>query len=281
MNQTFNFGRWWMLITMHWAENRKRYLLSLLAIGGLLAAWYGFLLTIDKYAPLNPFVQYATYYCGLYFVGCLYASTLFAGLGSKAEGIQILAVPASQLEKLLCAIFFGVILFYLMYTLVFYIVDIPMLQLANRIAANEHRVWPGTAIPLPKMEVLNIRNSEWAPVPDKEYHLFLAGYFAIQSAFLLGSVYFTRYSFIKTIVGILLFWLAFIVFAEKGVRAHLPDGWTVYNLMQWNNYRINEAQLHLVRLPSWVEGGVIILVQYSCPFVFWFIAYIRLKEKEV
>ena len=281
MNQTFNFSRWWMLVTMHWAENRKRYLLALLAIGGLIAAWDCFLLMLDKYSPLNPFIQYSTYYCGLYFVGCLYASTIFSGLGSKARGIHILSAPASHLEKLLCGILFGVVLFFLAYNLVFYIVDIPMVQLSNRITVNGHYVWPGTMIPVGRVEVLNILNNSWAPIPDRQYHLFLLGYFAIQSAFLLGSVYFTHYSFIKTIVGVLLFWVIFIFFSEKGVRPLLPEGWNVYNFIQWNNYKINEAQLHLIKLPAWVEKGVIFLIQYSIPFVFWFIAYIRLKEKEV
>jgi hypothetical protein len=281
MNQTFNFSRWWMLVTMHWAENRKRYLLAMLAIGGLLAAWYSFLLMMDKFGPLNLFFQYTAYYCGLFFVGCLYASTIFSGLGSKPQGLHYLSVPASHLEKLLCGIFFGVFLFFIVYTLIYYIVDIPMVQLANRIITNEHQVWPGSMQSIGKIEILNIIHNNWAPIPDREYHLFLLSYFAIQSAFLLGSVYFARYSFIKTIVGVLLFWLVFMVFVTKGVEEHLPDGWHTYNFIQWNNYKNNSAQIKLARLPLWAENSLFFLMQYSTPFIFWFIAYIRLKEKEV
>lgn len=281
MNQTFNFHRWWILVTSHWAENRKRYLLALPAMGGLLAAWYFFMLAVDKYGPLNPFVQYSTYYAGLWFVGCLYASTIFSDLGEKAPGIQYLSVPASHLEKLLCGILFGVVLFFIVYTVIFYLVDIPMVHLANRIILKEHQIWPGTLIPIGEFEVINIFNFTWAPIPDREYHLILLGYFAVQSAFLLGSVYFARYSFIKTIVGLVLCWFVFILFTEKGLRMFLPDGWSFYNLIEWNNYRINEAQVHLIRLPLWVEKLAIGVIQYSFPFIFWFIAYIRLKEKEV
>ncbi len=39
-----------------------------------------------------------------------------------------------------------------------------------------------------------------------------AGYFAIQSGFVLGSVWFARYSFIKSIVAILLFILIEMLF---------------------------------------------------------------------
>ena len=39
MNQTFDLERFYKLVSKHWMENYKRYGLTLLAIGGLLAAW--------------------------------------------------------------------------------------------------------------------------------------------------------------------------------------------------------------------------------------------------
>jgi hypothetical protein len=248
----------------------------------LLAAWYTFLLTMDKFGPLNLFLQYSAYYCGLFFVGCLYASTLFSELSHKGQGIAYLSVPASTLEKLLCAIFFGVFLFFIVYTLIFYIVDIPMVSLANRIIASEHQVWPGTLSPIGKEDVLNLLNTDpWAPIPDRKYHLFLVGYFAIQSAFLLGSVYFSSYSFIKTTIALLLFWLVLVIFLSKGLENHLPAGWHSYNLIQWNDQRKDAMELHSIRLPGWMEHGVLVLAQFICPIVFWFAAYFRLKEKQV
>lgn len=270
-----------MLVAMHWTENRKRYLLAMLAMGGLIAGWYSFLLVMNKFGPLNIFEQYATYYSGLFFVGCLYASTIFSELSGKAQGIHYLSIPASHLEKLLCGILFGVVLFFIAYTIIFYIVDIPLVNMANHIIKKEHQHWPGTTQPIENIVVLNLWNNSWAPIPDKKYHLLLVGYFAIQSAFLLGSVYFTRYSFIKTIVGLLLFWLVFLLFVVKGVEEHLPSGWRPYDLVQWIHYTKDTAQLELVRLPGWMENGLILLIQFSIPWVFWFIAYFRLKEKEV
>ncbi|HEX9513554.1 MAG TPA: hypothetical protein VF939_23850 [Puia sp.] len=281
MNQTFDFNRWRMLVTLHWVENRKRYLLAMLAMGGLMTGWYSFVLVVYKYGALNPFIQYATYYCGLFFVGCLYASTIFSELGGKAQSIRYLSIPASHFEKLLCGILFGVVLFFIVYTLIFYIVDIPLVNVGNQLILKDHQVWTGTTIPIGKVEVFSLWNNRWAPILDQQYHMLLLGYFAIQSAFLLGSVYFTRYSFIKTIVGLLLFWLVFVIFAVKGVEDHLPSGWRTYNFIQWNNGANNIAQLELVRLPRWIESSLFTLIQYSIPFIFWFITYIRLKEKEV
>lgn len=281
MNQTFNLNRWQMLVGGHWAENRKRYLLALLAMGGMLTAWYGFLLAIDKFGPLNLFIQYSAYHCGLYIIGCLYASTIFAELGDKARAIQYLSVPASHLEKLLCGILFGVVLFFLAYTLIFYMVDIPMVSMANRIIAREHQHWPGTMEPIGNVEVLNLWNNQWAPMPDKRFHLILLGYFAIQSTFLLGSVYFARWAFIKTIVALLVFWLSFILIMDKGLRGWLPEGWHVDSMLQWANNTSLEGPIQFVRLPATFERVMIFLIQYSIPPVLWIITYFRLKEKEV
>jgi hypothetical protein len=281
MNQTFDLSRWLRLVGTHWTENRKRYLLALLAMGGLLIAWYSFLLSIDKFGPLNLFLQYSAYYCGLYIIGCFYASTIFSQLGNKSQAIQYLSIPASHLEKLLCGILFGVVLFFLAYTFVFYIVDIPMVSMANKIIAREHQYWPKTMVPIGSVEVLNLWNNQWAPIPDKRYHLIFLGYFAIQSAFLLGSVYFVRWSFIKTIVAILLFWLVLVLFMTKALTERMPEGWHYDTMLDWTNYSGQQLNLQLVRLPALLEKLLLFSAQYCVAPVFWAITYFRLKEKEV
>lgn len=250
-------------------------------MGGLQAGWYSFLLLIDHFGPINLFIQYATFYCGLFLVGCFYASTIFSELGSKSRAIQYLSIPASHLGKLLCGVLFGVVLFFIAFTVVFYIVDIPMVSLANRIIANEHQHWPNTFLPIGSVGVLNLWNNEWAPIVDRKYHLFLFGYFAIQSIFLLGSVYFERWSFIKTVVAFLLFWGVFILYANKGIEQHLPEGWHSYDLTRWIHNGDNMVSASLVTLPSTMERILIFLMQYSLPPLFWIITYFRLKEKEV
>jgi len=281
MNQTFSFPRWQMLVGSHWAEHRKRYLLALLAVAGLQIGWYSFLLLIDHFGPINLFIQYATYYCGLFLVGCFYASTIFSELGSKSRAIQYLSIPASHLEKLLCGILFGVVLFFIAFTIVFYIVDIPMVSLANRVIVNEHQHWPNTVLPIGSVGVLNFWDTQWAPIIDRKYHLFLVAYFAIQSSFLLGSVYFARWSFIKTVVSLLVFWVIFVLYAQKGIAEHLPDGWHPQDLMRWTNNTDNRMPASMVTLPDTMERILVFLMQYSIPPIFWIITYFRLKEKEV
>src|SRR5450432_2157442 len=115
MNQSFDAGRWWLLVAKHWSENRKKYTLSLIAITGLLLLWFAIVVFTDNHSIVAE-VQMGTYYTGLFLVGCLYGSMLFADLGSKTRGLNYLVVPASLFEKLLCALFYAVIVFFALYT---------------------------------------------------------------------------------------------------------------------------------------------------------------------
>jgi hypothetical protein len=281
MNQHFSFSRWRMLVALHWAENRKRYGLALLAMGGLLCAWYGFIIGIDRFAPMDSFYQYSAYFAGLYFVGCLYASTIFSDLGNRAKGIQWLSIPASHLEKLLCALFFSVVLFFIAYTLIFYLVDIPMVKLASHIIIREHRVVPGTTQPIGEMEVFSIFGGNRLGIPDRDFYAFLLGFFAAQGAFILGSVYFTQYAFIKTTIAVLLMILVTVIFIMRVVQGNIPAGWRMDDLAGWIRVEGMDAPTGLVRLPLWIERTGFFLLRFSAPFIFWFITYFRLKEKEV
>jgi len=280
--QLFVPARWWMLVTLHWAENRKRYLLAMPAIAGVLFVWYSFILVMDRNEPLSMPYQVSAYYVGLYLIGCLYGSMLFSELGHKARSIQYLSIPASQLEKLLCALFFGVLLFFVAYTLLFYLVDIPMVGLANRLILA-HAVHGHTTISSEyPIQVYNLITKEGGPMPDKEFNVFILAYFALQAAFILGSVYFARYSFIKTVVSLLLLTLVYMLFVIKGISGSLPDGWHLgESLFEWGQNGAPNGDRKLIRDPSWVGDSLFFLIKYCMPFIFWSITYTRLKEKEV
>lgn len=280
MNQIFDLSRWWKLVTLHWVQNRKRYLLAIPAIAGLLLAWYIFLFVIDRYSPIDPFSQYTSYYCGLYFAGCLYASMVFSELGNQPQGIGYLSLPASHFEKLLCALLFSVVLFFTVFTIVFYLIDIPMVQFSNRLIEQEHRVYQDTGIPIGPVTVYNVFTGEGGPPTDRIYHALLLAYFAIQSAFILGSVYFTRYSFIKTTVAVLFIVFGYLLFEMKILNSTLPAGWNIELFMGWRQ-DYGRGNVYYVNLPSWAATIVGFVFRFCLPFIFWLITYFRLKEKEV
>jgi hypothetical protein len=131
MNASFNLNRWLLYITKHWNENKRRYLLSLGALAGLLVLWFSFLMIVNPENAVNVTIQFITYYVGMFLTGCLFASLIFNDLSDAPKAIQFLLVPVSHLEKLLTALLFGVILFFICYTAIYYLIDIPMVKLWN------------------------------------------------------------------------------------------------------------------------------------------------------
>ena len=278
-HHVFSFSRFGHLVRLHWEGYRKRYLLAVPALAGLMLAWESFNLFLDNYSPLDDGMQAWTYYWGLALVGCFYGSTIFAEFGSKAQGIAWLAVPASALEKLLCGLLFSVVLCFVLYTAVYYLLDIPLVGLANRLIVGQHRLWPAGGRISPN-RIFNILDGMPGEPLDKTYHIWLMTYLALQSAYVLGSVYFNRFGFVKTTVAVLLCIMVFTVL-EKGLHIMMPAGWNWYPPVQ-NWIRDSETiRVQSVRLSPWITGLLAMLLVYGVPLVLWSATYFRLKEKEV
>jgi hypothetical protein len=276
MNSYFDLNRWLLYIGKHWNENKKKYLLSLGAIGGLLVLWYSFLMMVNADHPLSGEIQVITYYVGLFLTGCLYASLIFSELSDGPKGIQYLLLPVSILEKLLTALLYGVILYFICYTIIYYIVDIPFVKLSNSIlktvAEQEHK----TSFSI--QEVANVFVS-WKD-GDNVFVYFLLAYFSIQSIFLLGSVYFVRFQYIKTLVWGLVVFLFLVFFVHKILGSFMPTGgffipFTVYRIFDKANGELS------VQLPEWISTILLFLIKYSLAPMLWIVTYFRLKEKEV
>jgi hypothetical protein len=276
MNAVFDFNRWLLYIGKHWNENKKKYLLSLGAIGGLLVLWYSFIMLINFRQPLKPDMQVITYYVGLFLTGCLFASFMFSDLNEGATGIHFLLVPVSALEKLLCALLFSGVLFFISYTLVYYVVDFSMVKISNSIietaAKRDH-------FQAKVQEVINVFQAP-PEMGDNFYIYFLILFVGVQSAFLLGSVYFVKFNFIKTTVSVLVLFVAFMFIVHKGMHLFMPPGnffepFSIYRVWQPDNTQV------AILLPDWISDILFFLFKYSLAPVFWFATYFRLKEKEV
>ncbi|OQP63484.1 hypothetical protein A3860_24390 [Niastella vici] len=276
MNSVFYLKRWSLYISKHWNENKKKYLLSLGAIGGLLILWYSFLMMVNGDHPISGEIQVITYYVGLFLTGCLYASLIFSDLSDGPKGIQYLLLPASILEKLLTALLFGVILYFICYTVIYYVVDFPMVQLSNSIlktvAEQENKT------PYPAEKVANVFVS-WKD-GDNIFIYFLLAYFAAQSIFLLGSVYFVRFQYIKTLVSGLVVFLILVFFVHKVLGLFMPQGGFFQPFTAYRVFDETKGSLS-IKLPEWLSSMLIFLIKYSLAPYLWVVTYFRLKEKEV
>jgi hypothetical protein len=277
MNSVFDFNRWLLYIGKHWNENKKKYLLSLGAIGGLLVLWYSFLMIVNAKLPISEEIQAITFYVGLFLTGCLYASLIFSEMSDGPKAIQYLLVPASLLEKLLSGILYAVILFFVSYTIIFYIVDFTMVKLSYSVASaravREH---------LGPVHTERIVNVFFAPKGSSENFLiyFLLAYFGIQSIFLLGSIYFVKHNYIKTMISGLIVFLFLMFFVHKILGSFMPDGgffkpFTVYRIFDATKGELS------VQLPEWLSEVLIFLTKYALAPCLWVVTYFRLKEKEV
>lgn len=274
MNAVFDLHRWSLYIGKHWSENKRRYLLSLAAVGGLLVLWYSFIMIVQPHGPLGKPMQGTTYFVGLFITGCLFASLIFNDLSEGPKAIHYLLTPTSALEKLLTAILFGVILFFISYTILFYAIDFIMIKVSNGLIAawleREHKA------PRQVQEVLNVFVTE---KEDQLHYYLLLFFFEIQSIFLLGSVYFVKNQYIKTLVSGLVVFLLLVFFVHKVMGSFMPDGgffepFTVYRVF-------NKEGDTMVLLPEWFSDIILFLTKYALAPALWVVAYFRLKEKEV
>lgn len=275
MNSYFNLNRWLLYIGKHWNENKKRYLLSLAAVGGLLVLWYSFVMIVDKSYPLILNMQAITYFVGLFLTGCLFASIQFNDLADGPKGISYLLLPASIFEKLLSAILFSIVLYFICYTAVYYIVDFIMVKLSNSMMLTRYEeTRSGNYVP---QEIVNVFVSPFSSVNLFYYVLII--YFSIQSIFLLGSVYFAKYSYIKTLIWGLIVFLVLVFWEHKIVDSFMPHG---SFFKPFTTYRVTENGKELmIRLPEWISSILLFLMMYSLPPILWIVTYFRLKEKEV
>ena len=283
MNQVFDFSRFRLLTARHWMENRQRYLLSLGAFTGILILWFIFIFLMqNKTEAPNHSVQVVTFYGGLFITGCLYASTLFSSLASKPTAINYLSVPASHLEKLLIALLYGVVLFFLCYTLIFYVVDFLMLQILNPIAERyyaPYHVGDDIRVFTPE-KMINVFVPDGNPNENEAVHIILMVYFTAQSVFLAGSVFFTRFSFIKTAITLMVFaFLVFVLVLTLG-QVVLPEGSFSGEGMGSYHFWIG-GEKGMIRLPENMFKVFRFILLYAFAPAFWVASYFKLKEKEV
>ena len=273
MSQFFSFKRFALLVVKHWADNKKRYGLSVLAFVGLLITWFVFTILTRLDIPMGREVQRVTFFLSLFAVGTFYASQYFADLGSRAKGINFLLVPASAFEKLLCSLLYTVLLFFAVFTAAFYLVDVLMVAVVNTIS--------GTGKLVDKTQVTNVFNVIIVRFNKDSTINFLLFFFSVQSAFLLGSVYFEKYSFIKTIIcG---FVAAFVLFCLMYFfnEQLLPEGDYPRGFLTAYRVYVDGTHDRLVQVPRWIGEVFRFLVMYSVAPFLWIVTYCRLKEKQV
>ena len=268
MTTTFSFPRLLQLIRKQWFENSRLYIFSILALLGILGLVMIFwVMTME--ANYSEDSLYIIFLFGLFIAGTVFASMSFSMLGNKERGTYWLAFPASHLEKLICMIFYNVVVFTVVYCACFFLLKSMAVTYVNSLVAGDPQAYTF------RRSVWDIDRSFLAIVP-----YFLYCFFAVQSFYLLGSVYFPRYSFvITTVVGSALIFL-FVYYSAEVLKGAFYDGFS------WNGDHLRKYDGDFTSYKRYDLSPVLTdMLTFAIKFiwapVFWVVAWFRLKEKQI
>jgi hypothetical protein len=273
MNNTFSFQRLSLLIKKHWAENNRFYGLATMALLGVLVISFIFWMAVS-----TPYYHeegtVAIYFVGLFLIGSILASNAFHALGEKEKGQYWLSLPATHAEKLVTVILFTTVLFFVVYTACFFLIK----WLAVGYIQMQMKTHPE----------ISFRRIHLFSIPGKSdefatgIRFILLAFVAVQALFLLGSVYFKKYAFIKTIIiGVCIIGI-YVYFIAQLFTYHLPANyrWEGYHVVL-NNLAGDDSIYQNYSFGVFFEKLLLVLAQFLWAPVFWLTAWFRLKEKEI
>jgi hypothetical protein len=212
---------------------------------------------------------------GLFITGSIFASTTFSMLGNKDQGVYWLGFPASHLEKLVCSIFYTTIVFSVVYATSFFLVKTAAVAVIKAVVAAH----PGY---------------QWEPLdwnhPNKffqQFPYFIYAFFAVQALYLLGSVYFSRFSFIiTTIIGAVLIFGFVLLLVRISITFELEHERYIWKFFSASAYNIRPDGSYFdmgreYSISHLAEQILLFFIKFAWAPVFWVITWYRLKEKEI
>lgn len=262
-----SFKRLGLLLRKHWIENYRIYLMGMGIIAGFTILIF-LLVFYTEDGRIEEVFQMGYYSAGLFLCGTIFTSYIFNDFSQKPKGILFLTLPGSSLEKFLSLWLYATIGFVIVYSLIFYAVAIPFVKVSQSYNADElvrHSKFYNSRI-----QVLNFFQSE------KEFYYLFFPYFFIQAVFLLGSVWFERFSFIKTAISGLLI-VALFTFSNYAMGRVLIGEESVTAIP----FHLLRHSYITARLPESIMSVIEFVAKYCVTPFLWFITYLKVAEKEL
>lgn len=269
MFSSFSLSRLGKLITKQFFENARLYIYSVLALAGLLALAFTFWIATGK-PDYHEEATYVIFLFGLFIAGSVFASMSLNMLGSKDKGMYWLCVPATHLEKLVCTIFYTTIAFTAIYCLCFYVIK------WIAVIAIKELVKEKSLLSYTEMSESNSGGF------GKAIPYFIYGFFAVQALYLLGSAYFSRYTFVVTTVAGSVIFFVFAYYLTRINDNMFGQGNWNWNIISMKKFDAGIKNGYLLYSVSpFVSNIVKYAVQFAWAPLFWIITWFRLKEKEI
>ncbi|KIC90709.1 hypothetical protein OI18_22685 [Flavihumibacter solisilvae] len=257
-----------LLVSKQAREMGKFYVLAALAMLGMIILSFIFFFILLDGPHYREQTIYNIYATGLLVGGALFGSIAFTQLAEKEKGMYWLSFPASHAEKMATTILYTSIGFLLVYTASFMLIKwIAVGFVKTYLVGNSGRTY---------------QEAIWHPQQTSlVFQVMFAAYFGIQALFVLGSVYFGKYSFIKTIIASVVFAGVFIYVMYKSYSVFLPEeySWSVIEMKRF--FGPDNIKYEYYSVSKGLRESLIFLVKWAWAPIFWFITWTRLKEKQI
>jgi len=257
MNQTFEFNRFRQYMKLEFQENGRYYLLSFGMIVGLMLTLMIPVAFAGRSYVMLMLLHLLGFFVAVMLGGSLLMNSAFTAYHDPAKGISMLMLPVSTLEKFL-AKFLLLSSIITINLLIFSFLHPFLLDIANQ----------------------GLTNNAYQTIPAQEFRQLTYIYFIAMAVFMLGSIYFQKFSFLKT-AGYGLLASLFIYLLDYGLAYELtnhPDGLFNMPFEYWDmNINSNHVLLEAAS-PFNALVAIILIALIPCIFI---IAYLRLKEKEL
>lgn len=256
-NSFFDIKRLKLLLMRQLSFNSKALLIATGAVMGLIM-FIGTMVLIFSFKTIEqaPFLN--SIFPSFFIVGFIFTSIVFSELNSPHRGYMYLTLPASALEKLasawlICSIGFVLYFLVVMYLLNFYFIGIAALFTTKSVS------------------VFNL----FDPGILKIFGVYLV----TQSVFFLGSLYFRRLNFLKTVLA--LFVVSFAIALFSSILSKILFFSHSGNMPWWAmNISNHQAGMKHFAEDIIVPAAKILFWGCTAPF-FLLVSYYRLKEREV
>lgn len=251
-NTFFNISRLKFLIQRDFGINYKTMLIATAAITGFLM-FTGTMTIVFGEKMMNEQTIIGMIMPTLIIAGLISTSMVFSELHSPHKGYLYLTLPASALEKLSAA-WLVTSLFYVVFSLVLlFILNVYYIIIAE--------VFTSQSLPMVNIFSLEVL---------KPFGIYMV----VQSGFLLGSIYFRKVNFLKTILAFFVFNIVIAIYVGVLVKI-------LFNQFAIDNNMMN----HSIELKFTFENQIVPIAK----FLFWFalapffltVSYFRLKERQV
>lgn len=257
---TFSFKRLGLLIKLELAEKGKGNLMISLLLWFLITALMTPLALSEQFNDILLFFHALALFMILIFGGSLLTGNIFSQYGSTNTGISAIMIPASRLEKFLALLIPNLIIIVSL-TLFFLWYHHWTIEFANE-------------------KIL--KDPFYEPLPQDMLQYFISAHFIIQGIVALGSIYFRKLAYIKTAsIFILLLFSAtgYSVWYSYNITP-TPSKAVAFPFSGWKLWFYNLNTFYKVNFPDNIQM-LIYLFPIFMLLSLWFIAYVRLKEKEI